>query len=815
MKGLLKLAITLMCVLTVAGCFLLPVNAETEDLNAQLDFTDTYFYDRINERQQWCYNYLKEYYDNIPDECAQYRLDLVHLLPDDSTFSDYADLFFDFSVADSAIKADDPLYRMKGNVTGANFPYYEEGRYFEIYIYHSDIHTADAVQQVNARIEQIVNTVGDGDRYTKLRKMSAYILENTFYDPYLFTVNGEGYDGLGGRGIIYNSSVYGLFLKNISVCDGYSQSVKVLCDALDIPCIIVGNHGHAWNMVQMEDGSWYYLDMTAFSKVRWDDEGFLGFGLDLGLYFQEAFLDNDYKHSFGYDNQYMLGSIHDYLHMGIDYTKEFKITEFPEIAKGKYKYTGDTTDFSYTVAPSTYVPGEPTFSYEVNPDGKTCTVTNFEGRQEGDLVIPETLDGYSVTAIADYAFYYCTGFTGKLVIPDTVETIGKAAFSGCYNLTSIDFSNKLDHIGEGAFTGCIALTDIVLPDMLTTIGSAAFFDCDYLQTVIFGGHVYSIGDKAFDEIYSDLLIKAPNGSEAQEYASENSVSFESYGTNCSFADADGDWEFDNNSHFHTCEHEIKFDFSEHIKADGFNACGDKCDVCDGRSCRGNPVFTDKDFELANKAEANCTSPAYTGDIVCPVCEGIQIFGEYVGSPTGIHISADENLEYDEYMHYQICKDCNQWFDVAEHSGGTATETEYAKCEVCGAEYGELLHVRHEGQGWEYNSDAHWQWCVCGEIMDSGAHSGGTATATEYAKCDVCGAEYGELLKIESEAESTGKTPESSGKPEASSSVPEESDSSVSAGDAPDKTWLIAVIAAAGVVIIVGAILAIKLSRKKK
>jgi hypothetical protein len=293
-------------------------------------------------------------------------------------------------------------------------------------------------------------------------------------------------------------------------------------------------------------------------------------------------------------------------------------------------------------------------------------------------------------------------------------------------------------------------------------------------------------------------------------------------------------------------------------------------VCNAQKCNKYGFMENAEIVIGAHP-ATCVSPEYTGDVVC-VCQNTLFrSGEFIGEETGVHISNSEMWESDlvthyhtckdcemvfdidihvggtateteyakcevcgaeygelihtyhkgqgwEYnvgVHYQICKDCNQWFDVAEHSGGTATETEYAKCEVCGAEYGELLHVRHEGQGWEYNSDAHWQWCVCGEIMDSGAHSGGTATATEYAKCDVCGAEYGELLKIESEAESTGKTPESSGKPEASSSVPEESDSSVSAGDAPDKTWLIAVIAAVGVVIIVGAILAIKLSRKKK
>ncbi len=50
-----------------------------------------------------------------------------------------------------------------------------------------------------------------------------------------------------------------------------------------------------------------------------------------------------------------------------------------------------------------------------------------------------------------------------------------------------------------------------------------------------------------------------------------------------------------------------------------------------------------------------------------------------------------------------------------HTGGTATCTQKAVCEVCGEEYGELA-----------------------------AHTGGTATCTQKAVCTVCGQEYGQL-----------------------------------------------------------------------
>ena len=47
--------------------------------------------------------------------------------------------------------------------------------------------------------------------------------------------------------------------------------------------------------------------------------------------------------------------------------------------------------------------------------------------------------------------------------------------------------------------------------------------------------------------------------------------------------------------------------------------------------------------------------------------------------------------------------------------------------------------------WKNDETHHWHECTCGEIDTKVEHSGGTATETEKAKCEVCGASYGELL----------------------------------------------------------------------
>ena len=106
------------------------------------------------------------------------------------------------------------------------------------------------------------------------------------------------------------------------------------------------------------------------------------------------------------------------------------------------------------------------FTYTPNADGKTATVTGFDqlgAEQLPDgtyrVSIGETIDEYTVTAIAEGAFKGEKG-TGisEVYIANTVTTIGAEAFMNMGNLRLVDIApGGLSVIGESAFenAGCV------------------------------------------------------------------------------------------------------------------------------------------------------------------------------------------------------------------------------------------------------------------------------------------------------------------------------------------------------------------------
>ena len=187
-------------------------------------------------------------------------------------------------------------------------------------------------------------------------------------------------------------------------------------------------------------------------------------------------------------------------------------------------------------------------NYSVNSDGVSVTVTGpVHGQATGELLIPETVtyneSTYSVTAIGSWAFYNCTGFTGNLVIPNSMTTIGDYAFRNCTNFSSVEYNatdcadveahspfldcsgtltigENVERIPAQMFSNATFTGSLIIPNSVTAIGSWAFYNCTgFTGNLVIPNSMTTIGDYAFRNCtnFSSVEYNATDCADASEY----------------------------------------------------------------------------------------------------------------------------------------------------------------------------------------------------------------------------------------------------------------------------------------------------------
>lgn len=120
-----------------------------------------------------------------------------------------------------------------------------------------------AITQRDNRVQQILDGVGTQGTYGILRYFNETLTKSNEYSTNLSLAPKDSWECI--------SALTGRTGTSGPVCEGYARALKVLCDQMGIPCVLVNGsakssstdpgEAHMWNYVQV-DGVWYALDAT-------------------------------------------------------------------------------------------------------------------------------------------------------------------------------------------------------------------------------------------------------------------------------------------------------------------------------------------------------------------------------------------------------------------------------------------------------------------------------------------------------------------------------------------------------------------------
>ena len=151
--------------------------------------------------------------------------------------------------------------------------------------------------------------------------------------------------------------------------------------------------------------------------------------------------------------------------------------------------------------------------YNLNRDAMTAEVTSGDNQYEGEVVIPGSINysgiSFNVNAIGRYAFAGCNNMT-SVTIPPSVKSFEYCSFDGCKGLkavciydiaswcsiSSVYHAQPLEY-AHHLFLNGEEVKDLVVPNGVVSIGKFAFAYCTEITSVTIPNSIKSINNNAF------------------------------------------------------------------------------------------------------------------------------------------------------------------------------------------------------------------------------------------------------------------------------------------------------------------------------
>ena len=344
--------------------------------------------------------------------------------------------------------------------------------------------------------------------------------------------------------------------------------------------------------------------------------------------------------------------------------------------------------------------------------------------------------------------YYPLGKNGSYTIPDGVTAIGDYAFYYCSGLTSVTIPSSVTSIGESAFRHCTGLTSITIPNSVTSIVNLAFWDCDSLTIVYIPSGVNFVPDESglTGDFISQTATKITYTVDSSNNVTITDISLSSVNTVDIPPEIDGkkviavDEDHRHKVGNHTCV------------TNTTPTCIKKatCGIC------GQDYYGDHDLSHHNAVPHTCTADGTVEYWDCSVC------GKKFSDPNGTAEITNISDSNDPARHSLVKTD--EKAPTCTDNGNTAywtcTECRNIFSDDAGLNPTTLADVTVSATGhtwsndWSSDGTGHWHDCVnanCpitenNQKVGYAAHTpGADATETTPQTCDVCGYELAPAL----------------------------------------------------------------------